>query len=81
MMRSNKPILVLGPENGDVKGIVEAKKKGTSFEYDNETAIRSFVQKAVLENEIEGYDESVSIIEFSNFELSKKVAGYLDEIT
>jgi len=35
ILRTGKNILVLGPDDGDVKSIVEMEKRGRSFEYDN----------------------------------------------
>lgn len=80
MMRSGKPILVLGPENGDVKGIVESETMGKSFEYGNEVGLCKFMENALLKKEFENYNSSNDIDQYSNKFLTSKIAQYLDEI-
>jgi glycosyltransferase involved in cell wall biosynthesis len=80
MLRSNKPIVVLGPENGDVKSIVESESMGKSFDYDNREAIHQFLESAILSNKFENFNPTRSMEQFSNRVLTSKIAQYLDEI-
>jgi hypothetical protein len=83
-MRTFSPILVFGPSNGDVKQLVEQRNLGISVEYHGEkerlkiyllTKINHFISTGSTTN------EAIDIREFSNYELTKKLAGYLDEIS
>ena len=80
-MRSWKPLLVFGPNNGDVKKIVEEKQKGQSFEYTDEDGLFDYLKKALLENETGNFNQTQSVSEFSNKAITEKIAGYLNEIT
>jgi hypothetical protein len=77
-----KSILCLGPENSDVAHILTSSKSGVTVEYDNRTKIKSnmlelFQQWAtgVLDKPIDS-----NIEEYSQINLTRKIAGYLDEI-
>lgn len=81
-MRSFVPILVFGPINGDVKNIVESKKLGISVEY----SINKEQQKRYVLYLIDRFLQNIPLLEendiseYSNFELTKKIASYLDVI-
>lgn len=81
LLRSHKPILVLGPDDGDVKSIVETKKKGRSFEYDNFDGIYNFLEQSLVHEIYDNFDSTESLSEFSNKEITGKIANYLNEIT
>ncbi|WP_343631878.1 hypothetical protein [Fluviicola sp.] len=81
MLRSQKPIMVFGPSNGDVKKIVETKKLGKSFEYSEKKEIRQFLHQLMVENKLDDFEPQTSVIEFSNSELTKQIAHFLHEIT
>jgi glycosyltransferase involved in cell wall biosynthesis len=81
MMRSGKPLLVFGPNDGDVKKIVEEKQKGQSFEYTDEDGLYVYLKKALLEKEIGNFNQTQLVSEFSNKAITEKIAGYLNEIT
>ena len=80
MLRSGKPILVLGPNDGDVKGIVESKQRGLSFEYDDEMGIYRYLKNAVIISQVDNYNENQTVEEFSNRVITGKLGGYLDGI-
>ena len=82
-MRTYSPILIFGPSNGDVKQIVESKKSGISVEYQTEKELQKNYLLALIDKHLKGIQllESNDISEFSNYELTKKLAGYLDEIS
>lgn len=81
MLRTGKPILVFGPNDGDVKQIVEEKKLGKSFDYSEELSIYSYLKSALLSKEIGNFEPSQTVDEFSNRAITMKIAEYLDEIT
>lgn len=81
MMRTGKPILVLGPDNGDVKGIVESNQLGKSYEYDDKNGIMNFLDRAITEREFDNFDPTNNIEKFSNRALTSDIAKYLDEIS
>lgn len=80
MLRSNKPVIVFGPNEGDVKKIVEIKKRGVSFEYSDEVGIYNFLNEIIVKQKPFEIDVNSNITEFSNRELTKKIAFYLDSI-
>jgi hypothetical protein len=80
LLRTGKPILVFGPDDGDVKHLVEEKRRGSSFEYMDNTPIGMYLEKVLLKSEFENFDPSLSVEEFSNRKLTEKVAHLLDEI-
>ncbi len=80
MLRSGKPILVFGPNDGDVKEIVEKKKRGKSFEYDQFKEIYSFLYDSINNGNVTDFDSESSISEYSNRLITEKIAHYLDEI-
>lgn len=82
-MRTYSPILVFGPSNGDVKQIVESKESGISVEYQTDKEIQKNYLLTLIDKHLRGVQllESHDISEFSNYELTKKLAGYLDEIS
>lgn len=80
MLRTGKPILVFGPNDGDVKEIVEEKQLGKSFDYSEQRFIYAYLKKALIHNEIGNYNPSENVSEYSNKSITQKIAGYLDEI-
>lgn len=82
-LRAQTSILVFGPENGDVKNIVESKQLGRSFPYDVEKSILKeyilYLLRQHDNNKITALNVDVS--EFSNEEQTRKIAQYLDDIT
>ena len=81
MLRTGKPILVFGPNDGDVQHIVEGKHLGKSFDYSDETFIYSYLKKALLLKEIDNFEPSQTVDEFSNRAITSKIAKYLDGIS
>ena len=81
MLRSGKPILVFGPNDGDVKSIVEEKKRGKSFDYDQAYDIYTYLHSSIISGSVSEFDHNGDVSEFSNKLITKKIAHYLDEIT
>lgn len=48
-LAARKPILAVGPKDGDVQEIIETTKAGSYFEYDNLEKIKSFVNELFTE--------------------------------
>jgi len=80
MLRSGKPILVLGPDDGDVKHIVESKELGQSFEYSDLDGIYTFLENGLIQQNFGNFNLESSVDEFSNRLITGKIAHYLDEI-
>ncbi|MGI6479115.1 MAG: glycosyl transferase family 1 [Salinivirgaceae bacterium] len=81
-LRARRPILVLGPNNSDVKKIVEQNFSGNSFEYDDYKGIRTFVENRYnlfLNNN--NSVQSANIEQYSVKNQVGKVAEYLNEIS
>ena len=79
MLRTGKNILVLGPDDGDVKSIVEMEKRGRSFEYDDKDLLMSYLTD-VLINSGESINMKGTIDKYSNKLITGKIAKYLDEM-
>lgn len=80
MLRTGKPILVFGPNDGDVKSIVESKQLGKSFDYSEDLLIYAYLKKALVSKEIGNFEPTQTVNEFSNRALTQKIAEYLDGI-
>ena len=80
MLRSSKPIIVLGPDNGDVKTIVENEHRGRSFKYEDQFALHSFLKEAILKKNYDNYMPTNDIGKYSNKILTSKIAEYLNNI-
>ncbi len=81
MLRSQKPILVFGPNNGDVKQIVESKTRGISYEYEDFHGIYQFLKLALDQKQFINFSPEENVDEFSNEQITGKIARYLDEIS
>ena len=79
VLRTGKNILVLGPDDGDVKSIVEMEKRGRSFEYDNKDLLQAYMSDLLLKK-AENINLSGNIDAYSNRLITGKIAKYLDEV-
>jgi hypothetical protein len=81
-LRAQRPILCLGPQDSDVKGIVEGTHSGKSFGYDDYEGIRTFVtERYQLFRDEENVVHQDDIEQYSVRNQTGKVAGYLNQIT
>ncbi len=81
-LRSERPILCLGPTRSDVSNIIAKTNTGSSFEYDDYDNIKKYIlqifekfqagQNAVAAKDLEQY---------TNKNLTGKLASYLNEIS
>ncbi len=81
-MYAKVPILCFGPENSDVKNILNQTKTGKSFEYDDYTGIKNFIINTFerfTANDIKNNPPDISEYHVKN--QVSKIAAYLDEIT
>ena len=81
MMRSGKPLLIFGPENGDVKAIVESRQLGKSFRYEDEIKIYAYLKNGLIAGEFDNFQPGKDVNEFSNEAITGQIASYLNEIT
>ena len=79
MLRTGKNILVLGPDDGDVKSIVEKEKRGCSFEYGDKDLLMTYMTDILLNNS-ETTNTQGNIDRYSNKMITGKIAKYLDEM-
>lgn len=70
---SQKPILCLGPENGDAAKIINAGDFGKCFSYFDKSKIETFIITAISNPEL----KSKNTDEFSYCNLAKKIVSYL----
>ena len=80
-LRSQRPILYLGPLNGDVANIINYTSSGKCFQYNDYENIKSFIKyryKRFLESETD--NSTFDISEYSVKKQTGKLANYLDEI-
>ncbi len=81
-IRSNNPILCLGPKGSDVEKIITETKTGNSFEYSDYHGIKGFVKQVWLAGKTEFNTVEPEIIkDYSVKKQVKKISEYLNEIT
>ncbi|MCO5230109.1 MAG: glycosyltransferase [Chitinophagales bacterium] len=84
-MRAYTPILVLGSDNSDVKNIVESKGLGVSVEYEGDEDKMEKYLLTLIKNHLTQSEEkslqAISIDEFSNYQLTRQLAQYLNELS
>ncbi len=78
MLRTNKPILVLGPDDGDVKSIIEKENAGCSFDYEDKQSLYDFMENSIIKNKFENFSSSANIQVYSNKMITGQIAKYLD---
>lgn len=78
MLRTNKPILVLGPDDGDVKSIIEKENAGCSFDYEDKQSLYDFMENSIVKHKFENFSSSANIQVYSNKMITGQIAKYLD---
>ncbi|WMN06397.1 glycosyltransferase [Marivirga arenosa] len=78
-LRTYNPILCLGKSNGDAAKIIQDCQIGNSFEYEDLTGIKNFVETLLSQPNSIKIDKSV-IETFSNENQTRKLSQYLNEI-
>ncbi len=82
-LASKRPIMVLGPTDGDVAMITEKTKRGNSFDYDDKAGIKKMLTDLYNQYKSGVLKQSLNepIEEYSHPVLTGKVAGLLDKIS
>ncbi|MFY0690144.1 MAG: hypothetical protein JXQ90_23425 [Cyclobacteriaceae bacterium] len=78
-LRSYTPILGLGPKDSDASKILSRTKAGVCLEYGDKTGISKYLES--VKKEFLPTIDKTKIDEFSNYNQTKKIAKYLNEIT
>ncbi len=78
-----RPILCLGLQNSDVDKILHQTQSGTTFSYDNKLALKNQILFYYQEFKKHGYlqQQNLDITQYSNKNLTQKVALLLDKIS
>ncbi len=79
-LRSGRPILALGNPEGDAGRILEETNAGICLDYDNQKDIRGFMIKVLNDADYKQTVNWTAIKQYSNYNQTKKIAGYLDNI-
>jgi glycosyltransferase involved in cell wall biosynthesis len=81
-LRSQRPILCLGPTNSDVDKIITEVQHGQNFEYDDYEGLRGYISTKFNEFKSKGISDCKSdITKYSVRNQTNKIANYLDQIT
>lgn len=81
LLRAQKPILVLGPDDSDVKQIVEETNTGKQYEYNDKEGIKDYVNALFDSPESASQPKLSKIEQFSNYQLTEQIAQLLNEIS
>ncbi len=79
--RARRPIISIGDTQGDVAHLIAETKSGECFEYEDYEGLKKHLKtlfKAYLSNDLLSKEGQIDYL--SNFNQTKKVAQYLDEI-
>ncbi len=79
-LRTHNPILALGPTGGDAASIIKSTGTGICVEYEDKTGQEDLLKKLIQEKNFFSPNRE-EIEKFSNFNQTKKIAKYLDQIT
>jgi glycosyltransferase involved in cell wall biosynthesis len=81
-LATKRPILCLGPQGSDVDNIITESKAGCSIDYPEKEKLKTYLKKAYFEFKKMGEIKSTTqnIEQYTNFELTKKVAKLLDTL-
>lgn len=78
-LRTYNPILALGPVKGDAAAIIHSTGTGICLEYEDKSAQEDLLKKLMTEEK--PFNPNLKEIEsFSNYNQTKQVAAYLDQI-
>jgi len=78
-MAAKRPILAIGPEDGDTAHILSETQSGKIFDFDKEEGIQSYLSEAFqLFQNHQLHISSTAINNYSRKELTKKLAQLLD---
>ena len=80
-MRAMRPILCLGPTDSDVANIITQTNTGKAFEYDDYQNLKTYLLD-IYQNYKTGNNtvQAKNLEQYTNRNLTKLLAGFLDEI-
>jgi glycosyltransferase involved in cell wall biosynthesis len=82
-LAASRPVIALGPTNSDVAKILEATGGGACFDYSDKEGIKAGLLELYSNyknNNLKGASQQY-VEQYSIRNLTKKIAGYLDDIT
>ena len=74
---AGKPVICLGPDDGDAAGILSETGHGTAFSYKNSNGMLDYLLKMTSDNSI---IEKIPLKVFSRRELTRKVVSLLEKL-
>ncbi len=83
-MRTNRPVISLGPSGTDVEQIMQQYSLGKNFPWENAHDLKDFMRQQYFffqQKKFEQPSERPDYSVFSNFNQTKKLATLLHEIT
>lgn len=80
LIRSGKPILALGPKDGDVAELLRRTGAGCTFEYDDVDGVKNFLQDCFLNRVTFAPKPEISAQDLSNEKGGEQVAQILNRI-
>jgi len=82
-LATRRPILCIGPSDGDAAALLEEVKAGETFDYDNHQAVVSYLKKQfeLYQAGKLGSNTAGNVDMYSRRELTKKLANLLNEIS
>lgn len=81
-LRAERPIICLGPTDGDVANILTETNCGKTFEYNDYDNIKNYImEKYRLFKEGKNYIHSEGVEKFTSRNLTKQISEYLDIIS
>jgi glycosyltransferase involved in cell wall biosynthesis len=78
-LATGKPILAIGPTDGDVAEILKESGAGAIYSYDDGPAIKEYII-SLFENKKEGFRSEMTIEKYSRRSITGVLAGIIDEL-
>ncbi len=81
-LAARRPIISLGPSTGDAANIITGAKAGSAFEYNDQVGIKLAIRNLYAKYKEGQLDSAIEseIDQYTSMQLTKRLAGYLDEI-
>lgn len=82
-MATRRPILCIGPSDGDAAQVLDEVKAGETFDYDNDPALRNYLVRQFerYQSNKLGSNKNEKVEAYSRKQLTKKLATLLNEIS
>lgn len=82
-MRANRPIMSFGPNGTDVESIINEYELGKNFTWEDVKSVKTFIRQQFAQFKQHNFSlksGTKDYSSFSNYNQTKKIAGFLDEI-